>query len=290
MDTRPACPLCRGSRTRPRYRHGEYTIFACRSCRGGFAWPRLGRSGLGGVYNATYAETYAAGVMQSQEFARRRFEQLQHAFGRYAPTFMDPIRVRVLDIGCASGGLLAEFSRRGWRAEGVEYSETLAALARSSGLEVHVGDFLALDLPPHAYDLVTMFHVIEHFDDPSAAVAKCHSLLRDGGMLVMETPNWRGIGALVRRSRWSHIMPPEHLNYFGPAALSGLARRGGFATARARTITPQVIEALAKASRFVTGAAGTAYSLASLVGVGTTLQVFATKGARALQPGRERYE
>ena len=155
---------------------------------------------------------------------------------------------------------------------------------------MHVGDFLALDLPPDAYDLVTMFHVIEHFDDPSAAVAKCHGLLRDGGVLVMETPNWRGIGALVRGSRWSHIVPPEHLNYFGPAALSGLALRGGFASAGAMTITPQVIEAVAKAPRLVARAARTAYRLASLLGVGTTLQVFAAKGARPPQPGRERGE
>ena len=278
MNARPACPLCAGRRTRPRFRRGEYTIFACRACGGGFAWPRLGPAGLGGVYDDAYAETYVSGVMHGADFAERRFAQLEKSLLRHAPALLSRPGARMLDIGCASGGLMAESRRRGWRPEGVEYSEALAAQARSSGLDVHGGDFLGLHLEAGSYDLITMFHVVEHFDDPTAAVAKCHALLCEGGVLVMETPNWRGIGALVRRSRWSHITPPEHINYFGPAALRRLTRRGGFTTTRAVTITPQVIEAVAAWPRLGVAVARTAYRLAALLGLGTTLQVFASKG------------
>jgi SAM-dependent methyltransferase len=287
MEKHPDCPLCNGGRTRPRFRHGEYTIFACNSCGGGFAWPRLGPAGLGGVYDDAYAQTYASGVMYGADFAKRRFAQLEKSLQRHAPALLNRPSARMLDIGCASGGLLAEFRGRGWRAEGVEYSEALAAQARSRGLDVHVGDFLSLPLAAGTYDLITMFHVIEHFDDPSAAVARCHDLLRDGGVLVMETPNWRGVGALLRGARWSHIVPPEHLNYFGPAALCRLVRRGGFVATRAVTITPQVIEAVAAWPRPAVDMARTAYRLAALLGLGTTVQVFARKGDSLLTQQRE---
>ena len=273
----PRCPFCMADGPRPRFRHGVYTIFACRACGGGFASPRPHPAELGTVYDAKYAETYASGAMNTIDFSMRRFHDLESSLRRYFPAVLEGQRKRVLDVGCASGGLMSEFARRGWRAEGAEVSQELAAAARSKGLTVHVGDFLRLDLEEGVHDLITMFHVIEHLDDPGKVVQKCHALLRAGGVLVMETPNWRGIGALLRGSRWSHLIPPEHLNYFGPAALSSLVLRAGFSTARAVTITPQVIEAVEGTPRLVRHTVRGVYQLATLLAIGTTLQVFAVK-------------
>lgn len=281
----PRCPMCTANRAAPRFRHGAYTIFACRACGGGFAWPRLRPDELDGVYDAGYAETYTSGAMNDIAFTRRRFRALERSLRKNFPGVLEGQGKRMLDVGCASGHLVNEFMQRGWQADGVEMSPLLAADAGSRGLTVHVGNFLRLDLAKSSYDLITMFHVIEHFDAPAEAATKCHSLLRPGGLLVMETPNWRGIGALLRGSRWSHIIPPEHLNYFGPGALSRLVLRAGFSRARAVTITPQVIQAWERAPQLVQQFVRRAYQLATLLGIGATVQVFAFKNGRP--PGRE---
>ena len=276
---RPRCPMCAADRAVPRFAHGTHTIFACRACRGGFAWPRLRPDELDEVYDEAYASRYSAGTMNEVEFGRERFRRLDRSLRELAPRLVEGSGGRLLDVGCASGRLAREFLDRGWRAEGVELLPRLAERARSEGVTVHVGDFTRLELPAGSYDLITMFHVIEHFELPLDAVVKCRDLLRPGGLLVLETPNWRGIGALLRGSRWSHIIPPEHLSYFGPRALCGLVLRAGFARARARTVTPQVIAAVSRAPRPVRLAVRGTYGLATLLGIGTTLQVFAFRDA-----------
>ena len=277
----PRCPLCGADRTNSRFRHGTYTIFACRACRGGFAWPRLRPGELEGVYDEGYADSYISGAMHEVGFAQGRFRQLEKSLQGCSVDLSKGVGRRVLDVGCGSGQFAREFLRRGWLAEGVEISPLLAGEAKSSGLTVHVGDFLRLELSKSLYDLITMFHVIEHFDAASEAATKCHSLLRPSGVLVLETPNWRGIGALLRGSRWSHIIPPEHLNYFGPAALSRLVLRAGFSGASAVTVTPQVIQAAEGAPRWAQRVVRGVYQLATLLGIGTTLQVFAFKNDRS---------
>lgn len=284
----PHCPLCKADRTTPRFRHGAYTIFACRACRGGFAWPRLRPEELDAVYDEEYAGHYAAGTMNEVGFARVRFRELEESLRTFAPRLLEGEGHRLLDVGCASGRLAHEFLGRGWHAEGVEFLPRLAEVARSSGLTVHLGDFMRLALAEGSYDLITMFHVIEHFDSPCEAVAKCRALLRRGGLLVLETPNWRGIGALLRGSRWSHIIPPEHLNYFGPGALSGLVLRAGFSDALAQTVTPQVIESVVEAPRLAQLVVRGGYRLATLLGIGSTLQVFAFKDRLPRDGDRER--
>ncbi len=227
------------------------------------------------MYDGQYADRYAAGTMNEIGFGRERFVRLERTLRRLAPRLLEGRGNCVLDVGCASGRLAREFLDRGWRADGVEFLPALADRARSEGVAVRVGDFTRLDLPPSSYDLITAFHVIEHFDSPLDAAKKCRALLKPGGALVLETPNWRGVGALLRRSRWSHLIPPEHLNYFGPGSLRRLVLAAGFARAIARTVTPQVIEAVARAPRPVRLGVHFVYRLATLLGIGTTLQVFA---------------
>jgi 2-polyprenyl-3-methyl-5-hydroxy-6-metoxy-1,4-benzoquinol methylase len=274
----PRCPLCTAEETVPRFEHGAYTIFACRSCRGGFAWPRLRPGELDAVYDEEYAGEYESSPLHDVGAARLRFRDLEASLRRYAPRRFEGAGRRLLDVGCASGRLARAFLERGWHADGVEILPRFAEEARSAGVVVHQGDFLRLDLAEGSYDLLTMFHVIEHLGSPFDAAVKCLSLLRPGGLLVLETPNWRGVGALLRGSKWPRITPPEHLNYFGPHSLTRLVLRAGFSEARATTVTPQIIASAARAPRPAQLVVRGGYRLASILGIGTNLQVFASKG------------
>ena len=282
-----ACPFCAGAATKTRFRHGEFRIMACSGCRGGFALPRSGFAPLEQIYGPAFVERYSQGVMPGKELIRWRYERLTRRLeGRRGRPTGGSTR-RVLDIGCASGGLLAEFRSDGWEVQGVEVSPELADRTRARGIPVTVGDVASVEMPAGSFDLITMSHVIEHLPDPLATLARCARWLRGTGMIAVETPNWRGIGALVRRAQWAQITPPVHLSYLGPRAFRRMARRAGFAGAATATTTPPVLEVLAGRAAPVRLVGGLGYRLAALAGLGTPLFGFAWKegGAARTAPG-----
>src|SRR4051812_1124269 len=115
---------------------------------------------------------------------------------------------RLLDVGCGHGLLLDEARQRGWRGSGLEVAAGAAAYARSLGLDVREDPVEALapgrDGP---YDAIVLADVIEHLDDPVAAVRSCAALLADGGVLCVVTPDPASRTARVAGARWWALLP-----------------------------------------------------------------------------------
>ncbi len=119
---------------------------------------------------------------------------------------------------------------RGWQVEGVELSEAAAHHARDLlGLSVFVGDFLAVPLAPGTFDVVQLWHVLEHCADPVAALRQAHALLRPGGLLVLAVPNFESLQARLAGRHWFHLDIPRHTVHFRAGALLALLAREEFA-------------------------------------------------------------
>jgi 2-polyprenyl-3-methyl-5-hydroxy-6-metoxy-1,4-benzoquinol methylase len=141
-------------------------------------------------------------------------------------------RGAILDVGCGRGDLLELFQARGWRTKGTQLSRTAADAARRlRGIDVEVGELPALGLAPGSFDVVTLFHVLEHLPDPAAYLACARELMPPDGLLVVEVPNYRtwGFRLLGRRNLCFDF--PNHLHFLTPDALSRLLARTGFAVA-----------------------------------------------------------
>ena len=104
----------------------------------------------------------------------RRFEQLK-----------DKIRNKtLLDFGCGAGGFLL-YAKEIADVYGVEEQETLFDFFQKNTLSV----YKTLDDVDKKFDIITMFHVLEHLDEPEKVVTKLLGLLNDGGELIIEVPN-----------------------------------------------------------------------------------------------------
>ncbi len=140
-------------------------------------------------------------------------------------------RGRLLDVGCGAGYFLDAARAAGWQVTGVELSEPAAAAARDSlGLDVRTGSLAAAAFSDAAFDLVTMFEVLEHMRDPGAALGEANRILRPGGLLAIEIPNdMNAYRARFARpdNRW-WVIPPIHLYYFNASTLSRWLLRNGF--------------------------------------------------------------
>jgi SAM-dependent methyltransferase len=142
---------------------------------------------------------------------------------------------RLLEIGCATGRFLALLKQRGWEVWGVEFNANAAAVAsKLLKANVFAGDFMKANLPDQYFDVVTLFHVIEHMLHPRKNLQKMHAILKKGGRLVLETPDFGSRNARGLGLKWPHIKPGEHLYYFSERSLRNLLEGSGFRVEKVR--------------------------------------------------------
>jgi 2-polyprenyl-3-methyl-5-hydroxy-6-metoxy-1,4-benzoquinol methylase len=134
---------------------------------------------------------------------------------------------RILEIGCATGDLLARLAAAGAICRGLEISDFAAGAARERGLEVTTGTLD--DYAPSAserYDVVLAFEVIEHVTDPARFLSLASGLLAPGGALLLSTPNY-GCASRFGAAWFGFNESFEHIHFFGLEVLKRMAVRAG---------------------------------------------------------------
>lgn len=172
------------------------------------------------------AEAYESG---SPRLARLAAPVLAR-FDRRRLSLLGPARGSLLDIGAGRGRFVAAARRAGWSAEGIEPSER-GVSAASAVYEVELARG-GIEEAAGTFDAVVLWHVLEHLDDPPAALAKVASLLEPGGVLLVGVPNLASVQASIGRERWFHLDLPRHRTHFTPAGLRALLEGHGFAVER----------------------------------------------------------
>jgi methionine biosynthesis protein MetW len=151
-----------------------------------------------------------------------------------------------LDLGCASGGLLALLRPRAGHLAGLELSPTAARAAAGVGDEVVQGALEDPGLPfaTGAFDLVVLADVLEHLADPRAALERAAGWCRPGGAILVSVPNvahWSARLALAR-GRWpqeeSGTFDSSHLRWFTRTSLADLLTAAGLVDVELDAIVP----------------------------------------------------
>jgi SAM-dependent methyltransferase len=91
-------------------------------------------------------------------------------------------------------------------------------------------------IEPASLDAVTLWHVLEHLDDPGAALTRVRGWLRPGGVLLVGTPNLASLQARVGGARWYHLDLPRHRTHFTARGLRTLLVRRGLAPLRTHQV------------------------------------------------------
>jgi methionine biosynthesis protein MetW len=153
---------------------------------------------------------------------------------------------RVLDLGCASGGLLALLRPHASHLAGLELSASAAAAAAQVADEVVQGALEDPGLPFEAgsFDLVILADVLEHLADPAAALRRATSWCEPGGAVLVSVPNvahWRARLSLAR-GRWpaedSGTFDSSHLRWFTRDSLADLLAQAGLHDVELGAIVP----------------------------------------------------
>ena len=204
-------------------------IVQCRCCGLVYVDPRLRE-----------AETSVAYEREDYGFVRSHLADAAVDGRSHADRVLDEIATfrragSLVDVGCATGDFLIAARARGWRASGVEVSADAVGVARARGLEVALGTLADAPLADASVDVITMLDVIEHLPDPLAELRRIRRILRPGGLIVVETPNWRSVYRRLLGKRWAALQPHLHILYFDRTTVTRALRAAGFQPLRETT-------------------------------------------------------
>lgn len=135
---------------------------------------------------------------------------------------------KILDFGCGCGGFIRCLKDNGISADGVELSQEAIQILNQEGHRV----FRDISETEDMYDIITMFHVIEHLNEPDVVLKQIKKYLKPNGILICETPN--SDDALLSRFQSSAFGDftywSEHVNLYSSLNLEKLMKRNGFET------------------------------------------------------------
>jgi SAM-dependent methyltransferase len=226
-----ACGLCgetaadllfEAENCRQRVTDLKFPVRRCRSCGLAYTSPRPAAGEMGAFYRgAYYAQDRAPGAARLNDlFARERVR----AARRVAP------RGRALDVGCGAGVFLEHLLGEGFDAWGLEpFGGGEGVGAGEPGRRIHHGDLGSCPFEEGSFDLVTLWHVLEHVPDPVDTLRRVRRLLRPSGALLLEVPNFGSAEARQLGPRWFALDVPRHFWHFSPGTLRAAGARAGFA-------------------------------------------------------------
>jgi SAM-dependent methyltransferase len=232
------CALCGGEAFARSWDCGEYSFVACSRCGLLQQNPQSSPDAVAARYDEAYLR-----YEEENQYAYRDLELLALADlgleSESAPLFerarAEGRKPRVLDVGCATGALLAALRDSGWDPQGVEISEAMASYGeRRHGLPIFAGTLEDAAFPAASFDLVHASHLIEHLNSPASFLAEAARVMAPGGLLVLTTPNADGLQARLLGPKWRSAIY-DHLYLFSLRTLRALLESRGFSVARSVT-------------------------------------------------------
>jgi SAM-dependent methyltransferase len=135
---------------------------------------------------------------------------------------------RVLDVGCAGGAFLVAAQKCGFEAVGVEPARWMAAFGRKTyGVDIRSGILAPGMFPEKSFDMITLWDVVEHLPQPKETLDLIHSLLKPGGILLVNYPDIGSWAARMLGQRWPFWLS-VHLLYYTRPTIAEQLRQSGF--------------------------------------------------------------
>lgn len=238
------CPACEGKRTKrlfgldKRASKGDLSVARCEDC--GISWtaPLPDKADIAALYPHEYygggsKERFPTLVESLVRLSRRRR-------ARKIIKLNSDIPGRVLDIGCGRGWMLNFLKMEEWEAYGTELSSESSHFAREHlKLNVIINKVEECSFPSSHFDVVTLWHTLEHLLEPFRTLEEVSRILKGDGLLIVEVPNFGGLQARIFRNKWFHLDSPRHLYHFDDKTLTKYLEKTGFKVMKFRNLSWQ---------------------------------------------------
>jgi 2-polyprenyl-3-methyl-5-hydroxy-6-metoxy-1,4-benzoquinol methylase len=231
------CPVC-GSTGQRVFGHSEdylvskevFTLVQCSFCDFVFTNPRPTVEILPSYYKS---EDYISHTDSRKGIFEKVYGIVKHYMLKRKYLIIKKItgkkRYKILDYGCATGDLLLYLQNRGAICVGYEPDEDARSKAKEKGVSVISKDYdLLTDPYRNRFDIVTLWHVLEHIPDLEAKVQMFSGILDENGAIVVAVPEYKSYDAKHYGFKWAAWDVPRHLNHFETKTLQMLFEKNGF--------------------------------------------------------------
>ena len=238
-----SCPVCLNPVTAPALVGTDFlfestsktfTLYSCEACRCLFLHPMPDSREIERFYPADYWwNARRSGGLKKLESVYRKLALRDHI--AFITKAAGDRGVDVLDVGCGSGTLLGLLKHRGFRVTGLDFSAEAAAIAKAeNGVDVAVGSLEEAHFPAESFDVVTLFHVMEHVTNPRLVLAQVSRVLKPNGVAILQVPNIESWQFKIFGARWYGLDIPRHVIDYSRNSMLKLLADSGFVVNRIR--------------------------------------------------------
>jgi 2-polyprenyl-3-methyl-5-hydroxy-6-metoxy-1,4-benzoquinol methylase len=233
MSVEVVCPLCGNSQTSSTLSVKDFSISQekfqlknCNSCKFLFTTPVPDQDAIGKYYASdvyiSHTDSNKGVIEQLYQLVRKRTLAGKR---KLIASLIKREKGCILDYGCGTGAFLNEMKLNGWQTYGIEPDAGARAKAEQLiGNAVGLPSEL-LNLTTGTYDVVTMWHVLEHVHDLNGTIKEVKRLLKPEGKLFVAVPNHQSFDAQHYGSFWAAYDVPRHLHHFSPDTMKSLMER-----------------------------------------------------------------
>jgi len=232
------CPLCGCEKnelflkTQDRFNLNDglkFKIVACSECKFTFLNPRPKPESISAFYESEDYQPFLS-TQSGLNFWDRIYLAVRSftLAGKRRKIFKLKRRGSLLDIGCGTGEFLYEMRGHGWQVEGLEMEKKAAEFARTEyNLSVQTQELQDCDFSDQSFDVITLWHVLEHLYEPKESLKKMRNLLKDNGFILIAVPNISSFDARFYKTNWVALDAPRHLFHFTPETMRAFCKTAG---------------------------------------------------------------
>ena len=204
----------------------DFHICECLNCGLLYTMPRPSKDKIGDYYKS---EEYYSHQENTKGFIPKVYERVKktNLKHKYKLASKGLGIGKMLDIGCGVGDFLHTAELHCWECTGVEPSEDAKVIAQKrTKAKIFSSEDLE-SLPDGCFDLITMWHVLEHVDDLKWQVTQLQRLIKENGRIVIALPNYKSYDGQYYKEHWAAYDVPRHLNHFNKTTLTKIFRTNG---------------------------------------------------------------
>lgn len=227
------CPVCSSSSVNPILLTKDYTVsgkkfpvWQCSNCLLRFTQDVPGIDTIGNYYKSedyiSHTNTSKGLINSLYQLVRKRtLKQKRKLVSKIA----EKKQGQLLDVGSGTGAFVNEMKKNGWQVEGLEPDAGAREVAKKNfDCELkNVDDFF--NLPPNAFDVITLWHVLEHVHNLQNYIRQLKNLLKHDGKLIIAVPNFTSYDASFYKEYWAAYDVPRHLYHFSPSSMKFLIEK-----------------------------------------------------------------
>ena len=187
------------------------------------------------------SEEYYSHQEQPKTFIQKIYSFARGLMFHYKHNIISPFLFKgasILDVGSGTGDFLSFMKSKGYEVTGVENNPKASLISQKKDIKVHENTG---ELSDNSFDLITLWHVLEHLPDPEETFKKIFNLLNKSGYLIIAVPNVYSIEKDHYRENWAGFDVPRHLWHFSTPFLINFASKYNFELIRTK---PLLLDAL----------------------------------------------